>query len=365
MKRLLSLLLITAAPVSADVPRVATDIAPIHSITARIMAGVGEPSLTVPPNASPHHYAMRPSEARALSQADLVIWVGRGLTPWFADPLDTLAGQAHHLALLETGGAELLPLREGVAFGPDDHDHGHEHEGAHAPEDDHAGEDEGEHAHEDEHGQDDGDGTHDHEAHRENDHDHQAEHNAEVHDAHDHEEHHEAASGIDPHAWLDPRVGAAWAQAIATQLSAMDPEHAETYQANAMEFSVETEAFEAKWQPIIAPLREAPFLVFHDAFQYFEHRFDLNAMAAVQSSEAATPGAARIGALKDLLDGATVACAFSEPQFDPKLITTVTQGQSLRHAVLDPLGSGVPLGPDHYLGTLEALGQAMKDCLSQ
>ena len=311
MKRLLCLFLLIAPPLQAEVPKVAVDIVPVHSIVASVMQGMGEPALIIPPTASPHSYAMRPSEARALSGADLVVWVGPALTPWLQEPLDTLAGSAARLALLEAEGVPLLELREDVAFDADAHDHDHGHDHGHA-------------------------------------------------DGHAEDEH-----KPDPHAWLDPAVGAIWASAIAEQLSAMDPENAAGYRANAAALSAEAAAFQTEWQARLDPVHDVQFIVFHDAFQYFERRFDLHATAAIQTGEAAAPGASRIQALKETLSQSNLRCAFAEPQFNPKLITTVTEGLNVEAAILDPLGSDVPMGPGHYLATLDALARAMADCLGR
>ena len=207
----------------ADVPSVAVDIAPVHSLVARVMQGVGDPALIVAPGASPHEYSLRPSEAAALQEADLVFWVSPDLTPWLEGAIDTLAGSASVTELLEVDGTTELPFREGALFeahvhGDEEHadaahDHeehaGHDHE-EHAA-DDHAGHDHEEHAADDDHA------GHDHEEHAEGeehaDHDHE-EHAADGdHAGHDHGEH-------DPHAWLSPDNGAVWLNAIAAQLSA-------------------------------------------------------------------------------------------------------------------------------------------------
>jgi len=109
----------------ADVPRVMTDIAPVHSLTAQVMGDLGTPDLLLPPGADPHDFALRPSDAAALGAAELMIWVGHGLTPWLEDPLETLAPQAARLELLETPGWDKLEVRDHK--GHDDHDHGHDH----------------------------------------------------------------------------------------------------------------------------------------------------------------------------------------------------------------------------------------------
>jgi zinc transport system substrate-binding protein len=111
-----------AGTAMADVPRVAVDIAPVHSLVARVMQGVGEPSLIVQPGASPHEYSLRPSEAAALQDADIVVWVGEDLTPWMAGAVGTLAAEADVTTLLEVDGVTLLDFREGALFEAHSHD---------------------------------------------------------------------------------------------------------------------------------------------------------------------------------------------------------------------------------------------------
>ena len=340
MRPLLFLATLIAGPALAEVPDVATDIAPIHGLTARVMQGVGEPSLIIPPGASPHSYAMRPSEARALSAADLVIWMGPGLTPWLAEPLDTLAPDADRLTLLEGDAVALLPVREGYSTSEalgDDHDHDHAEEG-------HDGED-----HEDHTDHEDHEDHADHPDHEDHDHDHDV--------THDH-------GTMDPHAWLDPANGAAWGLLIADRLSAMDPEHSNTYQANAAALAEELESFHGDWAPQLAALKDRPFLVYHDAYQYFERSFDLHATAAVATTDAATPGAAHISDVQAHVARAGVVCAFSEPQHNSALLDTATEGLDVRSGVIDPLGAEIPLGPEHYLETLRAVAQSVRDCLA-
>ncbi|MFN7004046.1 MAG: metal ABC transporter solute-binding protein, Zn/Mn family, partial [Roseinatronobacter sp.] len=119
---LMATLMSTAA--QADVPSVATDITPVHSLVSIVMGDLGTPSLIVRPGASPHGYAMRPSEAQALNGADLVVWMGEALTPWLEGPIENLAGGAHKIELMSVEGTILHDYREGATFAAHDHDHG-------------------------------------------------------------------------------------------------------------------------------------------------------------------------------------------------------------------------------------------------
>ncbi|WP_232796532.1 zinc ABC transporter substrate-binding protein [Roseovarius salinarum] len=322
-----------AAPVAAEPPKVATDIAPVHSLAARVMQGVGTPDLIVRPGASPHGYSLRPSEAAALEAADVVFWVGAPLTPWLARTIETLAGDARHVGLLDQPETRTLEIRTGATFAAHDH---------HAPEAD---------AH------DDHDHAHDGHDHAHDDHDHAHEHEAE-HDhggAHDHE-------GVDPHAWMDPANGKAWLEVIAEELAQLDPENAETYRANAAAGKQEIEAVTAEIATALAPLREVEFIVFHDAYQYFEIRFDIPAAGAIALSDASDPSPARVEAIRDMVAARDIACAFAEPQFDPGILDAVFSGTGTRTAVIDPMGTEIATGADFYPRFLRSIAASFETC---
>lgn len=315
-----------AAPAAAA-PRVATDIPAVHSLAARVMAGVSEPELVLPPGASPHGYAMKPSEAELLQEADVVLWVGAELTPWLARAVETLAPQAVSIELLDAPGVTRLPFREGATFEAHDHDHDH------AEAEDH---------------------DHDHAAEAEHDHDHEHDH-ADDHD-HDH-------GGIDPHAWLDPVNAKAWLDAMAGALSSADPANASTYFANAAAGKTELDALIAEIEADLAPLEGAGFVVFHDAYHYFEARFGIEAAGAIALGDAAPPSPARIAEIRETISDLDVTCVFREPQFAPGLVATVIEGTDARTGELDPLGAGLELGPELYPTLLLNLGDELVACL--
>lgn len=310
-----------AGAVSAEVPKVATDIAPVRALVARVMEGVGTPELVLPANASPHGYSMRPSEAAMLEQADLVFWVGPELTPWMGKALGQLASGAVVVSLLHEGGGVELQMREGAAFAAHAHD-------------------------------EDGD------SHGHSDDDHDAGEDQENHDDHAHED-----EIIDPHAWLDPENGKAWLSVIADHLVRVDPENAATYLANAKAGQEEIDAAMTEVQALLAPVRDAPFVVFHDAYQYFETRFGTAAKGSIALGDAADPGPRRVAAIRDLVRASGVACVFSEPQFNPKLVATVTEGRDIAAAVIDPMGVGIADGPGFYPDLIRGIGTAVADCL--
>jgi zinc transport system substrate-binding protein len=326
-----------ASAAYAEVPAVATDIAPVHGLVARVMDGVGTPDLVIRPGASPHEYSLRPSEAASLERADVVFWMGEALTPWLAGTIDTLAGDANVVELLAASGTVTHEFRVGATFEAHDHgDHGHE---------DHS---HGDHSH-DEHSHDD----HSHDDHAHDGHGHD-EH------AHDHGHSHE---GVDPHAWLDPENAKVWLDLIAAELSALDPANAALYAANAAEGRAEIAAAAAEAAMTVAPLKDRGFIVFHDAYQYFEERFGLAAAGAITLGDATTPSPARIAEIREAVTAFGVACVFSEPQFDPGLVAAVVDGTGAVTSVIDPLGMDIAPGPGFYPALLRELAGRMADCL--
>ncbi len=308
--------LVLATGLRAEVPNVTADIAPVHALVAQVMQGVGAPGLTIPAGASPHSYAMRPSEARALAAADLVVWVGPALTPWLADPIQTLSGDAMHLRLTDVAGITVLENRSGAAF------EGHDHtaEGAEGAED--------EHEHED--GMD-----------------------------HDHD-----PGALDPHLWLDPANAVVWLGAIAETLAEIDPEHGDVYRANAARGQGELEVLQASIAARMAPLHDRPFVVFHDAFHYFEARFDTEARAAVTLSDANAPSAARLADVRQVIADTGAVCIFTEPLFNGGLIAALDGGAALKSAPLDPLGATLTPGPDLYPSLIASIADAFETCLT-
>ena len=292
----------------ADVPSVAVDIAPVHSLVARVMRSVGEPNLIIPTNASPHRYNLRPSEAKALQDANLVFWMGEGLAPWMENALDSLASNAKIIALLDQKETELMEFREGALF--EEHDH-----------DDHA------------------------------DHD-------------DHDDHDEHAHGkYDPHAWLSLENARTWLNLIAAQLSATDPENAGVYFSNAAEARAELATLISEVNKMLKPVRGMKFVVFHDAYQYFEKSFDFPASGAISLSDASDPSPARIAQIHGRIKEQGIDCVLAEPQYKPGLVATVLDGSSAKASVIDPLGYGLEVGEELYPQLIRQMAKTLINCL--
>lgn len=305
---LLTTALLTTTAMAA--PNVVASIKPVHSLVAAVMAGVGEPALIVRGSASPHTYALKPSDAGALESADIVFWTGHGMELFLAGALETLATEATVVELAESPGITLLPVREGGAFE------------AHA---------------------------HDGEAHGEEEHD---------HEGHDHE-HGEG----DMHFWLDPENAKLMVTQIATTLAEADPENATAYQANAEAELVKLDELEAELAATLAPVADKPFIVFHDAYQYFEARFGLNLAGSVTVTPDVMPGAARIDELKAKVAELGATCVFAEPNFEPTIIAAITEASAAKSGVLDPEGGALTEGVDLYPTLLRGLATSLVDCL--
>jgi zinc transport system substrate-binding protein len=307
-------LVLTSGAALSDPLRIATDILPVQSLVAMVAGDLALPDVIVRPGASPHGYALRPSDAQALQDADAVIWIGESLTPWLEESLDTLAPDAVRVTLMDVAGAEVLQVREDNVFRGDD-DHG---------DDDHA---------------------HDHD--------------------HDHDDHGHDHSGGDPHLWLSPANATLWVAEITKTLSTLDPTHAATYAANAEAALAEIDAAVAEATALLEPLSGKPFVVYHDAYQYFETSFGLTTAGSLALSDAAPPSAARIAEIRDLVAEGGIICAFSEPQFDPGLIESVFGSETeVRVAVLDPLGTELGAASGLYPALIRQLAERIAGCLS-
>ncbi len=348
----------------ADV-KVVASIKPVHSLVASIMEGAGTPEILVDGAASPHTYSLKPSQARSLADADVVFWVGPSLEPSLEKPLETIAEGSTSVALDDAPGLTLLEVREGGTFeehdheGHDDHadhdhdDHDHEAHDGHDDHDDHAHEDHDDHDHEKHE-----EAGHEEEGHDHDDHDHEK-HAHEDHD--DHDGHHD--HGFDAHIWLDPVNAAAMADAIAASLQKADPDNAVLYAQNLANLKTRLAALTEGVAPIVEPIKEKPFVVFHDAYHYFENRFGLSAAGSITISPEVSPGAARISEIHEKVADLKAVCVFSEPQFESSIVSTIIEGTNAKTAVLDPLGAELANGPDLYFALIGNLADSMADCL--
>ena len=314
---LASAALLSPAPAAqSTAPKVVASIKPIHSLVAAVMEGVGKPDLIVKGAASPHTYSMKPSDAAALQDADIVFWAGDDLEAFLVKPVATLATNAKVVELIDAPGLKRLPFREGGPFEP--------------------------HA--------DGDEA--------------AAHVSESNTAVGRDEHHHHGN-TDMHFWLDPANARAMAETIETTLAAADPVHAATYRANTDKLDTRLDALTTTIKAELQPVTKKSFIVFHDAYQYFEQRFGVTAAGSITVSPEQIPGVQRIAAIQAKVKELGATCVFAEPQFEPKLISVVTENTDARTGVLDPEGAALMDGPELYFQLIGNLAASLKSCLSQ
>ena len=292
-------------------PTVVVSIKPLHSLVSSVMQGVGQPLLLVKGGGSPHGYVLRPSEAKSLAKAQLVVWVGHELESFLEKPLATLGRNALQLELAEQLEDHLLVKRQGDNWGKSAHVHG-DHDGEH-------------------------------------------------HDDHGHqEEHHQ---NTDLHLWLDPILAQQIAQLTSDSLSKIDPAHRSQYQANAAELIKKLDQLHQKLSAQLSPVKDTPYIVFHAAYQYFEKTYGLNASGSITIDPTRKPGAKKVKEIRHKIEHLGAKCVFSEPQFESRLVSTVIEGTGAKTGVLDPLGSNLTAGPEAYFQLMTNLGDNLYEGL--
>ncbi|MBK5944046.1 zinc ABC transporter substrate-binding protein ZnuA [Halorhodospira halophila] len=302
LSAILTALALLASGSAAAAPQVVVSIKPLHSLVAGVTEGVSEPELLLSAGDSPHTYAMRPSEARAVRNADLIVHISPHMEAFLERALDARGDPESVLVAADIDGIRLLGGRDGEAW--DKHGHGHDH-GAE-------------------------------EAHR-----------------------------TDYHIWLDPQNAQQITAAVAERLAELDPEHADTYRDNAEAQKQRLSALEAELSERLEPVRGRPYVVFHDAYQYFERRFGLQAVGAVTIHPEQPPGARHLNELRAQIRELDAVCVFSEPQFQPAIVRSLVRGLDARAGELDPLGAGLEPGPEAYFQLLEQLAEGFLDCLDR
>jgi zinc transport system substrate-binding protein len=326
---ILSLLTIIV-PANAEI-KVVASIKPIHSLVSYLMDGVGKPDLIVDGYASPHGFALKPSHAKMLQSADLIFWVGEDLENFLEKPLNSIAKKSEKIELLEIKELTKLKFRERNIF--DEHDdHGH---------DDHAKKDD-----------DHDDHDHDKEGHKEDDHD---DHD---HDEHEHEGH--AHGEYDPHIWLDPMNAKVILSEMAEHLIENDQKNEAKYKANLKKAHKDLDKLTKKVKSELN--KDFKSIVFHDAYQYFEKRFDINVLGAFTVNTDVMPGAEQLAEIREIIEHDKVSCVFSEPQFNPDIIKAVAKDMNIQTGVIDPLGATLNPGKDLYFDLISNMSKSFKGC---
>ena len=330
-------LLTFISPANAET-KVVASIKPIHSLASYLMDGVSKPGLIVDGYASPHGFAMKPSHAKMLQEADLIFWVGEDLESFLEKPLKSIAKKAEKIELMEIKGLNKLKFRERNIFDGHD-DHGHDDGHKEDDHDDHAKK-------EDDHGHDD--------EHKEDGHD--DEHKEDGHD--DHEGH--AHGEYDPHIWLDPSNAKVILKEMAEHLIEKDQKNASIYKSNLKKALKDLDKLTKNVKSDLN--KDFKSIVFHDAYQYFEKRFDVNIMGAFTVNTDVMPGAEQLSEIREIIEHDKVSCVFSEPQFNPDIINAVAKDMNISTGVLDPLGATLNPGKDLYFDLIKNMSKSFKGC---
>ncbi len=285
--------------VSAAELRVVASIKPIHSLVASVMTGVGEPELLLKGASSPHSFNLKPSDARILSKADVVFWVGPDMEVFLTRPLKTLAPSAQIVELSKTPGLTLLPseLERGRSIGEEANHHSHKN--------------------------------------------------------------------IDPHFWLNPDNAKVLVGEIVKQLAMADADNAELFAANGVALIAMLNRLTTELDATLAAVKTVPFIVYHDAFQYFVKRFKLNAAGAIILNPERAPGARKTSRIREKIATGKIRCIFTEPQFNPAIVKSLTNNTNTRVSALDPLGADIPAGPAAYTTLLQNLSRTLVACLKK
>lgn len=318
---------LSGSPVNAaSLPNVVVTIKPIHSLVAGVMAGVAKPNLLIREAGSPHGHVFRPSEARMLHKADLVVWVGPTLESFLVRPLESNNKRTQVLTLAEKLRESLLPARHGGDWEKSDHSHGGHHN-----------------------------------------HNHNHNHN----DSHDQKA---SLSSIplenfDPHLWLSPSVAKQMVNEITAALIQIDPNHSAIYSKNQQRLQADLDKLISNLRKELETVHKIPYLVFHDAYQYFENEFNLYAVGSVQLDPERTPSVRRVVEMKKKINRTKACAVFSEPQFESRLVQTIIEGTAASTGTLDPIGQKLPPGKKLYFNLINALSvnlnSTLKSCATK
>jgi len=310
--------------------KVVASIKPVHSLVSYVMDGVGKPDVIVDGYNSPHNFSLKPSHAKMIENADLIIWVGEDLEAFLEKPLNSISKKAVNIEIMDLSGIKKLKFREKNIFeGHDDHGHGHK-EKKH-----------------DDHG-------HGHKEKKHDDHGHKkAKHDDHGHEGHGHGEH-------DPHVWLDPMNAKVIVKEVEKQLVKLDPENSSKYKANSKKAQSELDNLTKN---IKSDLKKSlRFVVFHDAYQYFENRFGIKVLGALTVNPDVLPGAEQLSEIREVIEHEKVNCLFSEPQFNPAIIKSIAKDTKIKTGVLDPLGATLNKGKGMYSELLQSMYASFKGC---
>ena len=283
--------------------KVVASIKPLHSLISYVMDGVGTPDIIIDGSSSPHTFQLKPSHASMLQEADIVFWIGEDLEAFLESPLDSIAKNAKRVTLMDSNEINLLKFREKNIFDEHDDEHGDEHD--------------------------------------------------DEHDSHAHGEY-------DIHFWLDPEIAKTIVKIVARELSEVDPANKLTYETNSKKALVSLDKLINETKSKIN--KDATYIVFHDAYQYFEQRFGIEVMGALTVNPEVLPGAKQLAEIREVIEHENVNCLFSEPQFNPNIADTIAKDTGIKTGILDPLGAELNPGKKLYFDLIENMASSLESC---
>jgi zinc transport system substrate-binding protein len=301
-----SLLTLSMNTHAKDAPKVAVTIPPLHSLVQMVLGETGTAELLIKGNKSPHGYQLKPSQIRSLRSSQLIFWVGPGLEGFMLRAFRDIDLQEKSVELIELDTLITHPVRVAGVWEEERKD---QHEG---------------------------------EGHKEEGHD---------------------EDGIDHHYWLDPINAQKTIQHVAKKLSEIDPDNAPIYAANAKAAVKELALLHSNIAQQLTPHLQKPYILFHDAFQYFEARYKLNAQGSLLLRPNDSASAKQLGNIRQKITTDNAKCIFREPQFSVKLTRTAAEGTKAKQQTLDPLGMNIAPGSNLYFELMETITTNLVSCL--
>ena len=338
---------------ASETTGVVTTIQPINSLVSAVIGNTGKTISLIPNEVSPHEYKLKPSDTKKLQNANIIFFVSDDLETSVTKVFENLPKNIKTINLMEDTGIKHLAIRDNEAWERHDHHDGHE---------DHNNHDHDKHAkkHDD----------HDHDKHEKKHDDHEHNKHEKKHDDHDHDkhakkhdDHDDHEKGDDVHIWLSPDNAVKIIKKINKELSLFFPENAKTYDQNANQMIKKINQLKIELKNELSGIKDKPYVVFHDAYQYFETSFGLNAVGSVALEGDVASSPKQISFIKDKIVKLKASCVFQEPQFDSKLVKIVVEGTNAQIGTLDPLGVNVKSVENFYLQLLKNMAKSLKDCL--
>ena len=273
---------------SAQAVSVSVSITPLAGIVAPLLGEGDELHVILKPGQSPHGFQMTPADMKTLSRSDLLITVGTPVDVWIEKAQKRLA--VNTLSMRELNDLVLHPIRKGGLWEEDDHGH---------------------HSH------------HHHEHH---------------HDKHHNNKAKKRLQGVDGHLWLSVDNAKILIKATSKQLQSLNPNRANVYKQREADWLAQIDQTDHLINEALKPVQKEPFLVLHDAFQYFEKRYHLNGVGSIQLNPLISPSLKRVHELRNRIQMRSVNCVFKEPQFPTKRVEMVARGLAVKTGILDPMG---------------------------